>query len=561
MTAALAGEAGRKEKSLRVNKGLAAAAAGCFLTACLFAPSSLPAQEPPSEQIPVLEGHIKLGVSSITDDGNASSTIEAYNLSRGLRLTNLFLRGVAGETKTISVDLHDVSRHQANASVEFSETGLLNVKFDYSRLRYLESASSNSESVREAAGVSGNLTPTKWLKLYGGMNDQERRGNRVAYLTDNLDFPGSLYDYSIKSRSVGAQLRARQRSFEVSHEWRRFRSEANSPLNREGRRLRVAGMLGLTRMVTLSGSYVSDESVLEHTDDALDMKSYSGVLELRPVAFLTVAGYANHKNTQNDVTDDVVRTLSAGSKVDLSLRRGVFLEGGYEFTKRNDEPEGSDPGFAKRQLSTDAFIAGLTARLSEKARLTVRYKTRNTDRTLYGGLSGPFDTDYFLAKVEGWATQTLQYALAFEDKERSNDDLMSSSWTRGPSLFADWTLALPGRTVGLRLNGSGFRNNYSDLNRSFETDNVLVSARLRVPIFARLTAETGITHIDVRGDLDIRKDIVAASLEYAVGAGYSVEARYDLFSYDDFLSYQDNYAANVFTVSLSKRFSALGRGD
>ena len=561
MTTALAGEGGREEKSLRASKGLAAIAAGCFLAASLFSPLSPSAQESPSEQIPVLEGHIKLGVSSIVEDGNASSTIEAYNLSRGLRLSSLFLRGVAGETRTISVDLHDVSRHQANASVEFSETGLLNVKFDYSRLRYLESASGNSESVRDATGVSGNLTPTKWLKLYGTLSDQERRGGRVAYLTDDLDFPGSLYDYSIKSRSIGAQLRARRRSFEVSHEWRQFSSEANSPLNREGRRLRVAGMYGLTRGVTLSGSFVSDQSVLEHTDEALVMRSYSGVLELRPAGYVTLAGYANHKNTQNDVTGEVVRTLSAGSKVDVSLRRAVFVEGGYEFTKRNDEPDGSDPSLAERQVSTDAFIAGLTTRLSEKARLTVRYKTRNTDRTLYGGLTGPFDTDYFLAKVEGRATPNLQYALSFEDKERSNDELMSSSWTRGPSLFADWTLALPGRTVGLRLNGSGFRNSYSDLSRSFETDNFLVSARLRLPIFGRLTAETGVTHIDVRGDLDIRKDIVAASLEYAVGAGYAVEARYDLFSYDDFLNYPNNYAGNVFTLSLSKRFSALGRGD
>jgi hypothetical protein len=247
--------------------------------------------------------------------------------------------------------------------------------------------------------------------------------------------------------------------------------------------------------------------------------------------------------------------------VDLSLRRGVFVEGGYEFTRRNDEPAGTGASFAERQVSTDAFVAGLTAHLSERARLTVRYKTKDTDRTLYGGLTGPFDTDYFLAKLEGWAVPSLQYALTFEDKERSNNDLMSSCWTRGPSLFADWAIPLPGRTVALRLNGSGFRTNYSDLNRSFETDNILVTARLRVPLFSRLTAETGITHIDVRGDLDLRKDIVGASLEYAVGAGYSVEARYDLFSYDDFLSYQDNYAANVYTVSLSKRFSALGRGD
>ncbi len=445
MTVALSAESGRKEKLLRVGKGLAASIVGCFLASGLFSPRALPAQESPPEQIPVLEGHIKLGVSSVAEDGNASSTIEAYNLSNGLRLTSLLLRGVAGETKTILVDLHDISRHQANASVEFSETGLLNVKFDYSRLRYLESASADARSTRDATGVSGNLTPTKWLKLYGGLNDQARHGNRVAYLTNNLDFPGSLYDYSIKSRTIGAQLRARQRSFDVSHEWRRFRSEANSPLNREGKRFRATGLFALSRAVAVSGSYVSDESVLEHTDDALVMKSYSGVLELRPAGFVTVAGYANHKNTKDDVTGDVIRTLSGGSKVDLNLRRGVFLEGGYEYTKRNEDRIVSDNVLVKRQISTDAVIAGLTARLSEKARLTVRYKTKNTDRTLYTGLTGPFDTDYFLAKVEGWAMPNLQYALSFEDKERSNDELMSSSWTRGPALFADWTLTLPGR--------------------------------------------------------------------------------------------------------------------
>jgi hypothetical protein len=476
-------------------------------------------------------------------------------------LSSFFLRGVAGETRTISVEMHDVSQHQANASVEYWERGLLDIRFDYARLRYLESASSSSRSMRDATGLSGNLTPVKWLKLYGGVNDQERRGNRVAYLTDNLDFPGSLYDYSIKSRTIGGQLRASQRSLDVSYEWRRFRSEANAPLNREGKRLRVISSYAFSRLVTVSGSYVDDRSELEQTGDALVMKSYSGALEMRPVGYVTVSGYANHKNTSDDVTDEVIRTLSAGGKADVSLSRSTFLEGGYEFTRRTDDLGDPDAGFTDRELFTHAAIAGLTARFSERAKLTVRYKTRQTDRSLYPGLTGPFDTDYFLAKLEGLVTPSVQYAVAFEDKERSNDELLSSSWTRGPSLFADWTLRLPGRTVRLTFNGNGFRNNYVDLHRSFKTDNFLVSASLRTPVFGRLTAQSSIMHIDVRGDLDIRKDILAASLEYGLPGGYSVEAKYNLMSYDDFVNYPNNFAANVYTLSFSKTFSALGAGQ
>jgi len=545
---------------LRVSRGLVALVLCCFLATCAALPQRLSAQETTAEQIPVFEGHIKLGVSAIDQDGNASSTIEAYNLSEGINLSRFFVRGVLGETKTISVEMHNTSRHQANASVEFSETGLLNLRFDYSRLRYLESASSSSRSVRDATGVSGNLTPTKWLKLYGGLTDQERRGGRAAFLSEELDFPGSLYDYSIKSRSFGGQVRSSQRSLDANYEWRRFRSEANSPLNREGGRLRVAGTYALARTVSLSGSYLSDESVLQQTEDALSLRSYSGALNLRPIDRVSLSGYVNHKDSEDDVTDEVFRTLSAGGKANVTLRRSIFVEGGYEYTRRSDELEDSDAGSQERKVSTNAILGGVTARFSERARLTLRYRTRDTDRTQYRGLTGPFDSDNFLAKLEGWAIPSLQYALSFEDKERSNDELMSSSWTRGASLFADWTLSIQGRAVGLRFNGQGYRSNYADRYRFFETDNYLVSARVRIPLLARSTAETGITHIDVRGDLDIRKDIATASLEYELPGAYSVEARYDLLSYDDFVSYSDNYVANVFTVSFSKRFSVLERG-
>jgi hypothetical protein len=101
-----------------------------------------------------------------------------------------------------------------------------------------------------------------------------------------------------------------------------------------------------------------------------------------------------------------------------------------------------------------------------------------------------------------------------------------------------------------------FRSKFTEQRLDFLTDNILLSARLKYTLLKGLNAEAGITHVDVRKDLNIRKDIVVASLEYEFVSGYAVGLKYDLFSYDDLLTYRGNYAANVVTLSLSRKFGS-----
>lgn len=528
----------------------------CAAVECTLLFSGAAGQGASELEAPVFYGYVKLGVTAIGQDGDAGTTIEAYNISRGLTFSRIILNGKVGKNNRVSFDVGSVTEHQMKGSLEFATSDLFNIRFDGTRLRYLRSGPGTPEFSREFKGVSASLTPQRWLKLYGGLYSQEKLGDRVALLTDDLDFPGTTYDYHSRSRNIGGQLRSRGRSIEVDYVWRRFESGTNSLLDRDGRRLRVIAHGPVLKNVTLSGSYVGDKSIFDETNASVYVKSYSGILTYVPVRFLTISGHVNHKNTLDDITRISSRVLTAGARIGIRYRSLLTTEGGYEYTKRASIPETAEALAPKREVFSNALLAGVTARFSDRTKLLLRYRTMDTDRSKYRGLTGPFDTDNFISKLEGWVTSFVQYSLAFEDRERSNDELMSSGRTRGLTAFANIAPTSGQFPPSLRLSGSAFRAEFTESQKGFVTDNILLSARLRYTFIKGLTAEGGITHIDVRKDLEIRKDIAVASLQYEFVSGYAIELKYDLFSYDDLLVYQNNYAANVVTLNFSKKFGS-----
>jgi hypothetical protein len=510
-----------------------------------------------SHEAVILNGDMKFGVAALSEDGTAASTIESYNISKGLTLNRLLLNGRYGASNILSIDVGNVNKHQRNAHLEFTRSHLLHLRFDHARMRFLQPGAGNPELFRERTGFSGSVTPSQWVKLYGGFSGQEKEGDRVALLSEEADFPGTIYDYSIRTRNIGGLLGKNGRSVELTYEWRRFESERKPLMARDGRKLRASLRIPIARMLRFSASYISDESILEDTDDVLQVKSYSGTLTALPIRRLKFSGHIDYRNADNDLSDIYSNALKVGGKSAIELYPMLTTEVGYEYTRREDELRtGSDAG--DRRVSSNAFIVGLRARPTDKARVTIRFRTRSADRDNYADLTGPFDTDNLLARLESWPTSYLRFAVTLEDKDRSNEELMTSGGIRGINGFADFSHSGLRYGPSLRLSGSFSRSEFKDPETSFETDNVLLSARLRLMLSPAITVETGITHIEIRKDLNIRKDIALASLGYEVMPGYAIELRYDLFSYDDFMNYRDNFASNVFSLSFSKKF---GLGD
>jgi hypothetical protein len=509
-----------------------------------------------AQEAPVYYGYIKLGMVAISQSGDAASMRESYNLSNGPTLSKVILNGKLAKNSMISLDIENVTEHQLTGSLEFATSGVLDIRFDGRRLRYLQPGAGTPEFAREFKGVTANLTPQRWLTIYGGLSSQDKHGDRIALLTDGLDFPGTIYDYSTETRNIGSEIRWKGRSVEVGYEWREFKSDRNSLLNRGNRRLRAFVHGPVVGGISLSASYIEDKSIFDETGDLLHMRSYSGTVTLVPAKSLSVSGHVNHKNTGDDLTGISTRLLTAGVQGSVRLHTSLTTEAGYEYTRRTEMPLVISAAGDKREVSSNAFLVGMTERFSDRTKLILRYRMRTSDRTKYEGLTGPFDTDNLISKFEGWVGTYVQYSLAFEDRERSNDELMSSGKTRGFTVFANLTPPLGQYPPSLRLSGSMFRSKFTEQRLDFLTDNILLSARLNYTLLKGLNAEAGITHVDVRKDLNIRKDIVAASLEYEFVSGYAVGLKYDLFSYDDLLTYRGNYAANVVTLSLSRKFGS-----
>ncbi|UCF79237.1 MAG: hypothetical protein JSW03_02990 [Candidatus Eiseniibacteriota bacterium] len=513
-----------------------------------------------SQELPPLSGEVKIGACTITEDGSPASIMESYNVSKGLTLDKLFLIGRLGATSTVFVDVNNVTRNQRNLRLEFMGTRVFNIRLDHTRMRNLIQGAGSPEFKREFTGVSGSVTPNKWLKMYGGVTSQEKSGDRVALLSDGADFIGTRYDYSIRARNVGAQLRRDGQSIDLNYEWRAFESKSSRFLNRDGQRLRVSIHLPITRKLRFSGSYLTDKGALKDTEAALLVRSYSGTLTALPVKRLKLSGYIDYRDADNDVTDICSSALKVGGRGTVDLYPVVTTELGYEYTIREDGPR-SESEDAEREVTSNALIVGLRAKPSDKTRVTLRYRTRRADRGDYVDLTGPSDVDNFLARLESWPTSNLRLAVGFEDKDRSNDELLTSGRIRGINGYADFEHEDFGYRPNLRLSASLSRSEFEDPETSFITDNVLVTARLRLALSPVITVETGITHIEIREDLDIRKDIALAAIGFEFMPGYVMEVRYDLFNHDDFMNYRDNFVANVFTLSLSRKFGLGGTSD
>ena len=85
-------------------------------------------------------------------------------------------------------------------------------------------------------------------------------------------------------------------------------------------------------------------------------------------------------------------------------------------------------------------------------------------------------------------------------------------------------------------------------------DNHTFTSLATLKPWKRLTLSGGWNHIDLRKDLDIRKEGVTAGFDYSLWKNYSLQGKYELYAYDDYIQYLDYYATNVYRISLTKKF-------
>ncbi len=108
--------------------------------------------------------------------------------------------------------------------------------------------------------------------------------------------------------------------------------------------------------------------------------------------------------------------------------------------------------------------------------------------------------------------------------------------------------------LGFHFNYSLLDVKYDNTEGTFETDNRTFTSELNLKPCEKLSLTGGWNHIDIRGDLDIRKEGASFGFECAFVKDYSLQGRYDVFDYDDYLYVSDYYVANIYTISLVRKF-------
>jgi len=148
----------------------------------------------------------------------------------------------------------------------------------------------------------------------------------------------------------------------------------------------------------------------------------------------------------------------------------------------------------------------------------------------------------------------INLKFRYEDKERQNPDIFTSTKDRGYISYASFTLK---DWLDIQLNYYFLTVKHENSVKNFKVDNNTFTSTAILKPSDKFTLSGGWNHIDLRKDLDIRKDGFTLGFEYSFWKDFSFQGNYELYTYDDYIEYLNYYGANVYKISLTRKFGGI----
>lgn len=497
-----------------------------------------------------LSGQAKLGYVFIDDDGKMSTTQEIFNLYSGFTLQNLSLRGFVKKNYSFELDLSDINRDNRSLFFSFRKPGLFALNSRMVKSRFVFDDEGKVKSFRTQNGLSAYLQPAKFLKLRGDYFEYVRKGDRRTCY-DSLGAWGGEYDQFLWSAGFGGQLKSGKRFVDFEYRLRSFNDKKNDLQDREGSRIRTSLNTPLSQNAYLSLQYLHDENELEESELELKSDLYKSSLIYHPARQVNLSAKFMFQRTENQSTQITSDVLKGAGEISYQFYIGYRFNLGYE-RERREHQAGTDGDETK--VTVNSYLVGAFAQVIPELSLKARYVFQDRKDEDAATLTGPCEDERILIQLKSRPLKEINLKLRYEDKRRDNPDISSSVCDKGfvvslSVAMRDW--------LGFQFNYSLLDVKYVNTEGKFETDNNTFTSEINLRPCEKFSLTTGWNHVDIRGDLDIRKEGGSLGFDCALRKNCSLQGRYDAYDYDDFTNISDFYAANVYTISLVKKFGGI----
>jgi hypothetical protein len=502
---------------------------------CLMLPVLSPAQDKLD-----LSGQVGLGYTFLDDSGKKTTTEEAFNIYSGFILENFNLQGLFRGNSTFELNLSNINKDNRSFFFSLKKPGRFSINSRCNQSRFLYDENGYFKSIRTISSVWGDYQITPFLKLKADYYHHLKKYYDTNSSVSSEDEEEENKQF-FQSGGVGIQLKSGKRHFDLEYRLRSFDSHIEDLFDRDGSRIKAILNTPLPQNIYLSLSYLHDHNKLKEPELSLTTDLYQGTAFYQPVKKVNLTAKFSFQRTEDGSTSMTSDILRGGGEVGYKFHTGYDVNLGYQYERRKEN----------QAVGINSYLAGLYFQFIPELSLKARYLYQKGKDPEYVTLTGPWDKEKVLVEVNSRPVKEIHFKLRYEDKTRKNPDISSSTSDRGYISFASFS---PASRLDLQLTYYLLKADYTNTLGKFRVDNHTFTSLATLKPWKRLTLSGGWNHIDLRKDLDIRKEGVTAGFDYSLWKNYSLQGKYELYAYDDYIQYLDYYATNVYRISLTKKF-------
>ncbi len=479
-------------------------------------------------------GTVKVGGIVLDEVGDRSAVQETYNIHDGFSLTQLRLEGAPTGGDHLMLDLHEINLGSRQGRLLYRSPGKFKLSASLVENRQVFDPGRNTTSDRRNWDLDARFTPARWIKLEGSLGYTTRTGDRLPYPEGTLDALGLRYDNGLLSGHVSAEARKDRRVLAVDYRASHFDDRENSAADRTGQVVsaRIATpCLFYDRWTHLvRAAYGVSKLSNAGLDYTLANFQYTGVVD--PISRLRFKYDFDAQRVDDQSTGLKTDRFVNGVDATVFHRYGdVSLGYSYE---TNDDQLTLTYYNSWRAATTFRYNRLLTARLRYAGRL----KKDQEELTLLKDV----ESERFQGDLEVNPLKGLSVGTGFRVRDRDFPDIDVNAHGQIANAYASYAYAGWGGITGSYTYSN---DEYTDRVGGFRAWNNSVTGRVDLERIRNLRLSTGLTYLNVGGDLDIEKSILFFEGMYTVKKDIHLEAKYNIYNYDDYVLLDRYYTANV----------------
>jgi hypothetical protein len=487
-----------------------------------------------------LDGTVKVGGVIFSESGDRSAVQETYNVYDGFSLTQIALNGKLDARQYFMLDLREVNLDSRQGDLVYRIPGTFKLTAGYDQNRQVFDPGRSVNSDRKDWKVGAELTPSRWLSVWGGFGYLTRDGDRLSYPLGTLSVLGSRYDNNLKTGQLTVEAHKDRRGGALSYAVSDFSDKLNSDADRTGQvasaRLYAPSPFYDKWTHLLRGAYGVRKLSNGDIEYKLSSVEYTGVVE--PVTAFQFKYNFDASRVDDQATD--LKTDRFQNNVDAAyFYKYGRVTAGYGYETNDDD---------RSLTSYQSWRAGTAFRYQKYLSAKLDYASRTKNDVEDVTLLKDLESYQVRGKLQVQPIDRLSVGGGYSKRQREFTDIHVKSDGKVWSGFGRYDYTGWGSVSG---DYEYSVDKYTDLLTGYDTDAKIVTGRAEFSRIKNLRLAGGVTYLDIGKDLDIEKSMIFAEGSFRVLKDYQLEVKYNVYNYDDYIVLDRYYTANVVRINLA----------